>query len=43
MGIQQVKIKISQLNINPEGMEKPICSIRKSQMKIQVMVIYLVG
>lgn len=41
MSIQQVKVKLSQLYINAEGMEKHIHSIHKSQMKIQVMVIYL--
>lgn len=35
MGIQQVKVKLSQLYFNPEVIEKPIHSIHKSQMKIQ--------
>jgi len=43
MSIQQVRVKVSQLYISPEGMEKPIHSIHKSHMKIQVMGIYLAG
>lgn len=41
MGIQQVKVKLSQLYISPEGMENPIYLIHKPQKKIQVVVIYL--
>lgn len=41
MDIQQVKVKVSELYVSPEGTENPIYSIHKSQKKIQVMVIYL--